>query len=71
MLLFNLRLENGERMFILIDSKICRRDVDLNAAKSLFNLFDNNCQAITVSLKFKLSGDLSQKLFKTRLISLL
>ena len=51
-------------MLILIDSNICRRDVDLNAAKLLFNPFDCNCQTITESLKFKFSGILSLRLFK-------
>ena len=44
---------------------------EINAAKLLFNMFYHNRQTIIVSFKFKLSGNLSLKLFKNRLITLL
>ena len=44
---------------------------EINAAKLLFNMFYHNWQTIIVSFKFKLSGNLSLKLFKNRLITLL
>ena len=44
---------------------------EINAAQLLFNMYYYNCQTIIVSLKFKVSGNLSLKLFKNRLITLI
>ena len=44
---------------------------EINKIKLLFNMFYYNWQTIILSLKFKLSGNLPLKLFKTRLITLL